>query len=128
MRLPHDPSHYETQDASTRVIGVIAGGLAALVASSIVVSAVLYVALCRGRPSSRPSSFDALFQHGPAAHPAIEADWNQLQKDTKVHLDGFGWIDRKAGIVQIPLEQAMELMAARGGNAAPATKKKEAAR
>jgi hypothetical protein len=34
-------------------------------------------------------------------------------------LDGYAWVDKKAGIVRIPIEQAMDVLAKRGGTAPP---------
>lgn len=37
-------------------------------------------------------------------------------------LDSYAWIDRRAGIARIPLEQAMQIMAARDGATAASSK------
>ena len=34
-------------------------------------------------------------------------------------LDGWGWVDRNAGIVHVPIARAMEILAQRGGTAPP---------
>lgn len=33
----------------------------------------------------------------------------------KKRLSGYGWVDRKSGVIHIPIERAMEMVAAEGG-------------
>ena len=54
----------------------------------------------------------------PAAqHPGFAAGWQDPTADLaaqrqseNAHLHGYAWIDRRNGIVQIPIDRAMELM------------------
>jgi hypothetical protein len=53
------------------------------------------------------------------------ADIEALRAEEKSVLTSYGWVDRKAGVVRIPIEQAMKLLAERGlpqaaGDPAPA--------
>jgi hypothetical protein len=67
--------------------------------------------------------------HAPAAAPAAEessrASFATLQsapqdelrafrRGKSAELEGYRWVDRASGVVQIPIERAMELMAAEG--------------
>jgi hypothetical protein len=45
---------------------------------------------------------------------APEDDLAALRAQEDDQLNHYGWIDKKAGIVRIPIERAMELTAARG--------------
>jgi hypothetical protein len=43
-----------------------------------------------------------------------KADLAELKRQQEQRLAGYAWIDRDAGLVQIPIERAMALIAARG--------------
>jgi hypothetical protein len=51
------------------------------------------------------------FKHGPQDKSAIVGDWSKQDKMVREHLEGYAWVDRKKGLVSIPIERAMELMA-----------------
>lgn len=42
-----------------------------------------------------------------------------LRAAQRGELDRWGWVDRDAGIARIPIERAMDMMAADGGDAGP---------
>lgn len=46
------------------------------------------------------------------AHPA--ATLAEVKKRETAALEGYGWVDRDAGIARIPIERAMRLLAKRG--------------
>ena len=46
------------------------------------------------------------------AHPAN--DYQAFLKARGKELHSYGWVDRKAGLVRLPIERAMQLMAERG--------------
>jgi hypothetical protein len=82
------------------------------------VAAALVVALALfwGRGSLQPPARTApagRFQNGPEARTSVEQDRLQLQKETIARLSTYGWIDRPAGVVRIPIERAMALEAER---------------
>jgi len=109
---PRDPSGHERSDASLRVVGWTAGSLALGVAAALAVG----LALFRGHASVRPAAPAApvdRFQHGPEERTSVEEDRAQLQKQTIAHLSAYGWVDRSAGVVRIPIERAMTLEAER---------------
>jgi hypothetical protein len=43
-------------------------------------------------------------------------DIARLRATEQQQLDGFGWVDRQAGTVRIPIERAMQLLAERRGS------------
>lgn len=51
------------------------------------------------------------YRHGAEARTAIEADRAEMDKETDSHLHGYRWVDADKGIVQIPIERAMKLIA-----------------
>jgi hypothetical protein len=55
-------------------------------------------------------------------HPAL--DMRKMRADEEVILHQYAWLDPDKGIVRIPVERAMDLIAQRGLPAAPAGKTK----
>lgn len=52
----------------------------------------------------------------PAPHEQIaaELDLQAWRAEQETELNSYGWIDRKAGVVRIPIDRAMELVSERG--------------
>jgi hypothetical protein len=102
---------------------VILGGIVCALAAGAL---LLYV---RGPAANAPPQ---PFQGtAPLLQPAPQPDRVRYMQDKRHLLDSYGWVDRQAGIARIPLDEAMRLLAARGGVApaapaagepAPATK------
>lgn len=107
---PANPGH-EASDASLRVIGVIAAALAIGVAAVLLVSYALFAGTRGRRPLGPELGKRADFQNGPEERTAIAQDWAELDAENRRNLTTYGWIDRRAGIVRIPVDRAMDLMA-----------------
>jgi hypothetical protein len=45
------------------------------------------------------------------------AEYNRLRAQQLAKLGSYAWVDRDAGIVQVPIERAIRLLAARGNDA-----------
>ena len=58
----------------------------------------------------------------PRLQPDEYTDLNTFKKNQEMHLTGYTWVDKNAGIVQIPVSRAMEIIAERGLPSVPATK------
>jgi hypothetical protein len=50
----------------------------------------------------------------PRLQVTEHADLNRKRKAEEAMLTSYGWVDRPAGIVHIPIERAIELLAQRG--------------
>jgi hypothetical protein len=46
-------------------------------------------------------------------------DLGRLQRQEESNLTSYGWVDRKAGVARIPIEEAMQIVAQRGLPAPP---------
>lgn len=50
--------------------------------------------------------------------PRLQVDeprtWQQQLADERAQLEGYAWVDQKAGVVRIPVERALDLVAERG--------------
>jgi hypothetical protein len=55
---------------------------------------------------------------GPFVGPRLQAeppiDLVKLKESELSHLNGYGWVDREAGIAHIPIERAIAIVASRG--------------
>jgi len=91
---------------------VIVGGIVcALVAAALM--------LRESGPAANapPHAFDG---NAPLLQPAPQPDRVAYLTEKRGLLASYGWVDRQAGIARIPLDDAMALLAARGGAARPA--------
>jgi len=111
-----DPTPERT-DASLRVIGLTAAALAFGVAAALGVARVVCLHPAVG-PAAPALGAAARFQHGPDQRTSIADDWAVLDRTTRERLETYGWVDRRTGVVRIPIERAMDRLA-QGGKAAP---------
>ena len=67
-------------------------------------------------PDAAPGRSDHLQARMPAPPRKVVPDreLRELRAAEDAVLDSYGWVDRRAGIVRIPIDRAMELMAQRG--------------
>ena len=108
---PPRPGHEDT-DAHPRVVVAIAGALALLIAAGLLVG--------RGYVRSHGTAPVMVgFQHGPEARTSVAQAWADYQRDTAAHLAGYGWIDRPAGTVRVPLDRAIDLVCAEEARKSP---------
>lgn len=115
--LPSGRGH-ETRDAGVRPIVLNGAGLAVMI---VIVGLIVYGTfqyLARHpaiSPQSNPMSVGDL-QIPPEPriedHPAIAIQQLHAQEDKT--LSTYGWTDRKAGVVRIPIDRAIELQLERG--------------
>ncbi len=50
----------------------------------------------------------------PRLQPVPVLDLRALRAEEKAQLDTYGWVDRKAGVVHIPIDRAIDIIARRG--------------
>jgi hypothetical protein len=105
---------YETRDISVRVVTWFAVGL---VASTVVIFLVVigfYRVLESVHPSPDAPSRIALHPHMIAPPPRLQTnetvDLARYEAAEKAKLNTYGWIDKEAGIIHIPIERAMDLI------------------
>ncbi|MEM8962980.1 MAG: hypothetical protein AAGD38_15970 [Acidobacteriota bacterium] len=51
---------------------------------------------------------------GPWLQPKPEREWEAMREEMNDELTHFGWVDEAAGTVHIPIDRAIEMMAAKG--------------
>jgi hypothetical protein len=111
---------HETHDARIGMVIAVGAGLALTIA---VVQVALYFqigGLWRHRQAAL-SPASPVAEALPSAPPeprlqtAPPLDLRDLRTAEAAQLEGYGWIDRQAGIAHIPIERAMELVARDAG-------------
>ncbi len=74
---------------------------------------VYYSDVITSRRPPKPEPFPA-----PQLQRTPLSDLQKLQQKERAQLQGYAWVDKQQGIVRIPIERAMQIVAARGGTAA----------
>lgn len=114
---------YERRDLSPRVIGLFLAGL--VVATGLTFMAMWglfdYYAARQARAYRPPSPLADVRQIPPEPRLQVSgaADLAAFRAKEEAELNSYGWVDRKAGTVRIPIQRAMELLLQRGLPTAP---------
>jgi hypothetical protein len=101
--IPVPGRGYEAKDASVPGLLKFGGGL---IVALVVIQLLMfgfYRVFITERPKSEPVN----------EPPNIYQQLRTLHEKEQEALGRYGWVDRKAGIVQIPISRAMELLAAK---------------
>jgi hypothetical protein len=115
--LPPPPQEHDAPNVAKAV--VIAAGTLAVFAVGI----AWVIVILRSRPEP-PDAFRAPQPNelrqpeiGIVDQPPFEGDTRleSLQEGQRRHLATYGWVDRDAGTIHIPIERAMELLVAEHG-------------
>jgi hypothetical protein len=101
----------ENPDVDARAIVVLVAGFLVLAATSVVGLGFYYMHAHVGHASA-PRSFPE-----PRLETRNGQDLGALQRRQQGQLQVYAWRDRERGLVQIPLERAMEIIASRGAGA-----------
>ena len=94
--------------------------LIAIVAASLLVTACGYRQPDRTEGVESTSATKSGTENGVDEQTRIEQAWKEQDHIVHEHLDGYGWIDRVAGIVHIPIDRAMDLIVAEKKSSGPA--------
>jgi hypothetical protein len=117
---PHAPSHHEESDVNIRGIFAFAGGLAAVtVVIGFIVWGLFVYFNTRAEGTSRPEFPLATAQeHREPPEPRLQTnpreDLRELRDAEQDTLTTYGWVDRNAGVVRIPIDDAIKLTLQRG--------------
>ena len=110
---------HETTDINTRGVAWSAVALAIVIVAVLCALRGLYGAFTNQRPSRSTDSRT----NAPSSKPRLQIDeardLSRLHEHEDTILDGYGWVDQKAGIARIPIERAMDIVAQRGLPAPP---------
>ena len=118
-RLPGETlsKGHETVDANVRRLVGWGLGVFALLASGLIVSAVVFhyfvIHQSLGPPASPFENVRALPPR-PVLQVTPARDLRQYLDQQDAVLNSYGWVDQKAGVVRIPIDRAMNLLLQKG--------------
>ena len=107
---------YEPSDVNIRAVL----GIAALLVGVTALSALLLGGLLGLFEASQPPPSGSALERTELVPPAPRLEVRPMENLQQVReresqlLQGYGWIDRDAGVARIPIERAMAILAARG--------------
>jgi hypothetical protein len=115
----HPEVRYEESDVRPGAIVRFAIGLVLVVGISAVVLLGLFKLFARQQRRHDPpppplAQEGGRLPPGPRLQAAPLQDLEQLRAEEEKALTSYGWVDRKAGIAHIPIDEAIKIVAARG--------------
>jgi hypothetical protein len=112
--------HEPPDVATVRVVLVGVALISILMLACVVVFAWLKVRHITASNTTGAAMIDA---RSIPPEPRLEADPDRVLRDyqheQQAALDSYRWIDRSNGVVQIPIERAMQLLVERGESSSP---------
>ena len=109
---------HERKDADVFSLALIATMLLLSIGVCLLVCWGILHALNRNRAAHEPKRAGAVGQTRPVpgprllVHPGVE--WNKVRAQEEAKLNSYGWVDRPAGTVRMPVRRAMQLLVERG--------------
>ena len=113
-----DGRGHERRDVELRVVVALGLGIAIFLTVATLASRLAFGYLA-GRERALDAPPSALHDarptpKGPRLQVAPRVDLESMRAEEDAILHSYGWIDREGGVVRIPIERAMELLAERG--------------
>jgi hypothetical protein len=110
-------SGHQASEINVRVVTWTTIGLAISVIAVLVTAGGLFSLFNRQYASNSPPSqitTPGRFPPAPRLQTSPISDLQQLLEVQKAELNSYGWIDKSAGVIRIPIDRAMDLLAQRG--------------
>ena len=111
-----EPGGHETHDVNVRAVVLAGAGLFAVATLLLAVLVVQFRSLLAVRARENPPPLP-LAAAAPTEPPAprlqvsLTRDLEALRASEDALLHGYGWVDRRAGVVRLDIGRAMELVA-----------------
>jgi hypothetical protein len=108
---------YEDSDVSLGRLFAFAGGVVGLVVLGVLGSAAVFHFFVRHQPLGPPASpFEDVrtVPPEPRLQTTAPLDLKGYRAEQEKILEGYGWVDSRAGIVRIPVDRAMDLLLQKG--------------
>lgn len=110
---------HELSDAKPMLVANMVAVLFAVIFSTMGALGWMYIHLYSRAPAMPVKQSQEEIGNAPHSWTSIEDDWKSIDAQSHEHLDGYGWIDQEHGVVRIPIQRAMDLVAAQGLPARP---------
>jgi hypothetical protein len=111
------PGH-ELSDLKVKNIALFGAALATLVVAALIASYALYNFFYAGVTRSRPQPSPLSYNREPTPEPRLMVksgdEMKAMRAEENKILNGYDWVDRDKGIVRLPIERAIEIIAERG--------------
>ena len=115
---PIETPQYERWDTSIGPILAFAAALAACLVVALLAMRVLQERFGAARHSTEVAPENVFGEKPPPPEPHLQAtpavDLAEHRAREEERLSTYGWIDRDAGVVHVPIERAIELVAREG--------------
>ena len=95
-------------------VGAILVGLVVFFYAFNLLNTHLVRRIARQEPGAASRVRAAPDYEGPLLQVKPEEDLRWMRSHNSADLGGYGWVDRPAGVVRLPVDRAMDLLAARG--------------
>jgi hypothetical protein len=111
---------HEERDIAVRPIALTIAGLLVVVIAVFVFIQILLNVLAgvQSRRSAAPSPLAGAYGMKEPPAPRLQtdpvADLQELRARDQALLSGYAWVDRDGGVVRLPIERAIDVLAARG--------------
>ena len=106
---------HEERDVRLRPLILFGVGLAVLAGLVLVLLVLLFDYLAARQAELAPPPSPLLEAGRPPPEPRLQVsprrDMRDMRAEEDAALESYGWVDRQAGIVRIPIARAMELLA-----------------
>lgn len=115
-RKTENAPRFETQDAPPRGVVFALIGVFALIALTAGLMFAMYagISVTHRQAPATPLERAAEVPPNPRLQAYPKRDLAAVRTEAEARLSGYGWVDKKAGLVHVPIERAMELEAQRG--------------
>jgi hypothetical protein len=122
----HSTSHgnetvrFEPTDVATRPVALSVLGLAAFTIIFTIAANYVYFGLAERAKATSPAANPLAEQYAAKQPPEPRLqlrpkdDLTQLRAAEEKSLSTLAWVDKEAGVVQVPIERAMEMLIAKG--------------
>ena len=120
---------YEERDVRARPIVLAVVGLAAVSVAAFVLMHLLFnlLAVMQSKETAAPSPLAGAYGLKEPPEPRLQNspihDLQELRARDAAALHEYAWVDRDAGVVRIPIERAIAVLAERGLPARPVAPK-----
>lgn len=120
--LPKKNGHgggYEKQDVGFRFAMLFIVGIILLTVASMIFLLVIYPVLTpEGARARRETVQEVQRRLPPPPNPILQAnpavDMQRFREQEERKVSTYGWVDERRGIVRVPVERAMEMVAEKG--------------